>query len=318
MRLNPLKIITILSFALFCGCPNKKAISPNDNGNNNQPDTTTYGISVHFINLHGSIGDATLITTSSGYTMLIDAGDWGQGSGYVLPYLSSHKVRNLNFIVATHYHADHIGGFPCVLQQVPAGYAYDRGYSFDSDPFRLYIRWVNPIRHTIYRGDTLWLGADCYAACVAVNGNGVIPPSEFTNPACENDLSVALHIKFGKFDLFVGGDITGGGSETYDVESSFARDLGKIEVYKVSHHGSATSSNLYFLSITQPKVSVISVGNYQGLPNSDVLVRLRAKGDVYITRDDGDVVVTVQSTQSDSFTVKTSKGVKKSYQCYAN
>jgi hypothetical protein len=100
----------------------------------------------------------------------------------------------------------------------------------------------------------------------------------------ENDASVALTVRFGGFDYFAGGDLTGGGpsgtKRTADVESVVASVVGDVDVLKVSHHGSTTSSNPTFLRALKPEVAVISVGTggankfrYRH-PSRDVLDRL--------------------------------------------
>lgn len=305
------KIIGILLInIIFLSCSGKSPTGP---------DTDENGLSleVSFIDIRGSIGDATLIHLSNGKTILIDAGEASQGTSYVVPYIRSQNITHINFVIATHYHADHIGGIPAVLSNFDVDSVLDRGYSFDSQPYIYYYNAVRGKRRAVARGDTLWLAEGAFVACVAVNGNGIVP--DLTNPNNENDLSAAFHIKFGKFDLFVGGDLTGGGSGTYDIESRIANDVGMVEVYKVNHHGSNTSSNNYFLSVIRPIVSVISVGNYVGLPSDTVCARLRTYGDLFITKNDGNVVITVKSEEADSFEVKTSRtGISRFYRCHRN
>ncbi len=301
-------------FLLISGCAKKSPIKPNSDNTNPQ-----LSLTVSFINIRGSIGDATLITVSQGEntlkSILIDAGDWSQAESYVVPYISSIGLSRINFVIATHYHSDHIGGIPVVVSTFTVDSVLDRGYSYDSQPYRIYYNSVQNKRRAIQRGDTLWLAESSFVACVAVNGNGIVPDPR--DSLHENDLSAAFHIKFGKFDLFVGGDLTGGGNGTYDIESSIANDVGRIEVYKVNHHGSATSSNPNFLERTRPKVSVISVGNYRGLPDPDVCDRLRTYGELYITKIDGTVEVKVIGSSADSFEVKTSTtGIDTVFQCH--
>jgi beta-lactamase superfamily II metal-dependent hydrolase len=97
----------------------------------------------------------------------------------------------------------------------------------------------------------------------------------------DNALSVALKIRYGDFDYFIGGDLTGGGNRTHQVEQAIAESVGNVDVLKVNHHGSATSSSDVFLNYLRPEVAVISVGNggvnrHYGLPRQDVLDRIAA------------------------------------------
>ena len=65
-------------------------------------------------------GDATLVESSSGATLLFDGGPNGTGSSIILPYLTSRGIESLDYIVASHYHADHIGGLDEVYSRTGA------------------------------------------------------------------------------------------------------------------------------------------------------------------------------------------------------
>ena len=101
----------------------------------------------------------------------------------------------------------------------------------------------------------------------------------------ENANSVVVKISYGAFDALVGGDLTG---SSPDLESGIASSVGEIELYKVHHHGSRTSSNATFLGVIKPLVSFISVGvgNTYGHPTSECLARLADVGsEVWQTED---------------------------------
>lgn len=132
---------------------------------------------------------------------------------------------------------------------------------------------------------------------VAVGGNGL----DVTE---ENALSVAAKVSYGPLDLLVGGDLTA------EVEESIRYDVGQVEVYKVHHHGSRTSSSSAFLNVLKPAASFISVGvgNSFGHPTVDVTDRLRLVGsalwlteDVALDRKLGDIWLT--SADGREFTV---------------
>lgn len=213
-------------------------------------------------------GDSTLVMAPSGKTLLIDGGDTGKGTSRVLPVLQALKVTALDFTVATHYDADHIGGLDEVIRSLPgrvAGKAYDRGGSHATGAFRQYTEAVGDKRTQIAVGERIDMGESVEVICVAVNQKA-IGEREVT-PAIddENGNSVALLIRMGDFDYFVGGDLTGGGrsgsKRTPDVETLVSQAIGDVDVLRVSHHGSDTSSNQGFLTALRPEVGVISVGN---------------------------------------------------------
>jgi len=88
---------------------------------------------------------------------------------------------------------------------------------------------------------------------------------------------MVLRISYGEFDAVYGGDLGGANSGSYkDIESIVGPEVGPVEVAKVHHHGSATSTNANWLAATQPKVALISAGtgNSYGHPTSAALTRL--------------------------------------------
>lgn len=227
-------------------------------------------LKVYFIDV--SQGDCELIVSPTGKTVLIDAGNNGKGSSVVLPYLNNLGITDLDYIVASHYDADHIGG----LDEVVAGLggsshilsaAYDRGGSCSSPTYTDYTKAVGDKRTTITPGQVIDLGGGAVLTCIAVNGktkNGTIYSGK-----TENELSAAVKLDYQDFQAYFGGD------SGQAVEGSIDTLVGNIDVYKVSHHGSDTSSSQSFLDIIQPGVSTIPVGsNSYGHPCDIVHTRL--------------------------------------------
>lgn len=262
--------------------------------------------------------DACLIISPAGGTMLIDAGDNGDGTGIVVPYLQNYGLQALDYIVASHYHADHIGGIDEVVSYLGIDSVrvavLDRGWSYTSATYATYAGAVAPKRATITDGQAIDLGGGVTVTCVAVNGNGVLSPP-FDTQYSENDLSVALVLEYSNgFRFFTGGDLSGVNTgEYHDIETSVGPEVGFVDVYRVNHHGSYTSSNSSFLSRLLPSASIISLGdgNPYGYPHQQVMDRLIAYGsNVYQTEEgtgaeippgrgrvvDGHVVVAVDST----------------------
>ena len=231
---------------------------------------------LEIIHLDVGQGDATLVISPSGKTLLIDGGDTGKGNRVVVPLLKARGIERLDYIVATHYDADHIGGLDEVInhfqgqhgpildrgragrKQTPTSKAYAQyvaagGLSADRNPVALGARAIDLDGGVSVR---------VVAAGGCVLGHGAKPV--ITKPD-ENSVSVAMVISYGQFDYFIGGDLTGGGKsgnrKTPDVETSVARVVGDIDVLKLSHHGSETSSNEMFLAATAPEIAVVSVGN---------------------------------------------------------
>ena len=262
--------------------------------------------------------DACLIISPTGGTMLVDAGDNGDGTGIVVPYLQAYGLQALDYIVASHYHSDHIGGIDEVVAYLGIDSVrvavLDRGWSYNTSTYTDYASAVAAKRSTITDSQVIDLGGGVTLTCVAVNGNGVLSPP-FDTQYNENDLSVVLVLEDSNgFRFFTGGDLSGITSgEYHDIETSVGPEVGMVDIYRVNHHGSYTSSNSSFLSKLLPTVSLISLGdgNPYGYVHQQVMDRLIAYGsNVYQTEAgegavippgrgrvvDGHIVVVVDST----------------------
>lgn len=236
------------------------------------------GVTIHC--LYVGQADATLIVSSSGKTLLFDGGDNGDGNSVIVPYLQSHGIATLDYMAASHYHADHVGGLDEVYNAVGVSQAvYDRGWTYTTATYNSYANTVASKRHTAVDGQVIDLGDGVTATVIALNGNGTLP-SPFNDSDEENAYCMALLIECGDFDFLVAGDLTGGYSSEQDVETSVGLEAGDIEVYQVNHHGSYTSSNTAFMNATTPEVSIISVpvSSSYGHPSQDALNRIAAVG----------------------------------------
>ena len=193
-------------------------------------------------------GDATLVIGPNKTVMLIDGGDTGKGVDVILPYLGRKGIEAVDYIVATHMHADHIGGLDEVMAGgFDIGAVLDNGSSSSSASYADYVAAAAAYaasRRTMAVGEVIDLGKGATATCVYRNGQGV--GGEFSVDE-ENDKSVCLLIDYDNFQYFIGGDIGGGNKGYSDVESFVAPDVGDVDVLRVNHHSSSSSSNETFL-----------------------------------------------------------------------
>jgi len=266
MNKNKICFGAIIFASLFLvACPTHQ------NLNDGAVPENTKKVEIHVINV--GQGDSFLIISPSGKKVLIDAGNTGRGAGSVLPYLQSHNISLIDYVIATHFHADHLGGLDEVVNGMGGSShivsaAFDRGGNYNSGAFRDYINAVGDKRRTIIPGQSIDLGDDVKMECIASNGE--ILPGRIYSGTDENTLSVVLILNFHSFDMFFGGD---SGSA---IEPFLAPYAGDVDVYKVSHHGSATSSSQQLLDCLKPEVSVIAVGNGNtyGHPDAGTVSRL--------------------------------------------
>jgi beta-lactamase superfamily II metal-dependent hydrolase len=237
--------------------------------------TTASAQQVRIVHIDVGQGDATLIVGPS-KTLLFDGGDTGTGT-QIRNVLNSLSITSLDYFVAGHYHADHIGAIDEVINGgIPINLAsYDRGSTYSSQTFTDYVNAVGARRTTITLNQQIDLGGGCILTCIAVNGttnHGNVTPTG------ENDRSIALILRYGTFDYLIASDLTGGGSSTADVETKIAQDAGDVDVLHVGHHGSTTSSNQTLIDTVKPEHAVIScgTGNSYGHPTQTILDRLGA------------------------------------------
>ncbi|MFA5810782.1 MAG: MBL fold metallo-hydrolase, partial [bacterium] len=272
-------------------------------------------------------GDATLIQAPSGEAMLVDAGPVGAGIGRVVPALASRKIAQLEYIVLTHFHDDHTGGLSEVLAGQDGllgtadditlkGEIYVRGTQEGSsygDGAPLGAERAAPPERAALAGDRIGLG-DCDVEVVAADGvlkDGIA--IDLGDPPDENARSIALLISYKGFRMLIAADLTGGGNDppyqTPDMETPLAPLIGDIDVLRVAHHGSHTSTNQAFLDATKPEVAIISVGDGNDFfhPHTSVIDQLIDAGVSvyqtergYLDRDgpvvaDGDVTIEVKA-----------------------
>ncbi|MCX5801438.1 MAG: hypothetical protein NTX17_08640 [Candidatus Eisenbacteria bacterium] len=215
-------------------------------------------------------GDGAIIISPLGQVVLVDEGPYNNCSP-IVNYVQSLGITSVDYHFASHYHSDHIG---CLCNLLSAGVAlniagYDRGSSYTSQTYNNYVSCLGSKRQTMVKGQTITLDAgSAYPVvikCVDLNGAGVYGGTD------ENALSMVLKITYGGFDEVMGGDLTASPS----VEPTVGPEVGDVEVYKVHHHSSATSSYDTWLNATTPEVAVISLGsNGYGYVRSESLTRL--------------------------------------------
>ena len=185
-------------------------------------------------------------------------------------------VSKIDYHVASHYHADHIGCTEEVLSAFPLQQlALDRGGSYTTQTYTRYEGAVGARRQSAPIGTTLPLEGGVSLDFVAANGDGVAGADD------ENDLSVAVRVRYGNFDAVIAGDLSGVNAGGYaDVETSVAPRVGQVEVYKVNHHASRYSSNANWLATLRPRIGIVSVGetNSFGHPTVEAMSRLHSAG----------------------------------------
>ncbi len=236
-------------------------------------------------------GDAALIRSGT-KTLLIDAG----GSAGVVSYLRAFHIDTIDLVIASHNHADHIGGMTGVLQSAVVRFYMDNGVPQTTATYQRTIQavqasgaqYLRPTARTITLGDA---------------HIRILPPPPLSGQD-QNNASVGALIEYGEFHALFTGD-----SELHELDywlSSGA--IPHVHVVKVAHHGSPNGTSAAWIEATHPQVAVISVGagNSYGHPSAAVIAELEGAGArVYRTDRDGSVLVL--ANDDGSFVVTTAR-----------
>lgn len=239
-------------------------------------------------------GDAAFVECD-GYTMLIDGGA-EKYSSLIYSFLKKNDIRRLDYIVASHPDADHIGGLPGALNYAQSGIVLCTTDKHDTKPFKSFVKHLKAQDNHITvpdRGDVFSLGSARIDVLYPARGE-----------AYSKNTSLVLRIEYGETSFLFTGDCE---LEDELALVSSGEELNST-VLKVAHHGSGSSSSAYFLANVSPEYAVISTGesNEYGHPSDKVLKRLGTVGaEVYRTDLNGDITMT---SDGRSVTVQTEKG----------
>lgn len=225
-------------------------------------------------------GDAVLVRNGE-KTALIDAGP----SDRITERLRALRVHSLDLLIASHNHADHIGGADAVLETIPTRYYLDNGY-----PASTLIQ--RKILTLLERPGTQYLAAGSRTISLGDATLRIIPPPLGPEGREQNNRSVAVVIERAGFRALLTGD-----SEIGELNAWLrTNDIPDVDVLKAAHHGSRNGLTPAWLARTQPEIVVISVGanNSYGHPHAAAL-RYYEAGNRRVLRTDkaGDVIILV-------------------------
>lgn len=298
-------------------------------------------LEIHHINV--GQGDATLVVSPSGKSILFDAGEsyWNSSADaqVVGPYIEGVLgQKKLDYVLISHFHLDHIGyvgkgGLWHLVEQqnFTVGKMIHRDYTnylgTTSGTFNNWKTYLEGIGNSklnpeiaVEGTNQVSLGGGVLVNILVIDGNGAMIQGDFSSnaiPPSENDYSIGVNISYGDFDEWIGGDLSGEfalSSYNYsyhDIELSAAKEVGDVDVYRVNHHGSDHSSSSTFVNQLDPEVSIISVGdgNTYGHPRQAVMDSVLATSDVYLT-ERGDTTTNIgNAVVSGHIIIKTMNGI---------
>lgn len=215
-------------------------------------------------------GDSILIRTPANKTILIDA---SEGRADVIGQLQREGVDHLDLVIATHPHADHIGGMEAVVRAIPPKLYTDNGLPHTTQTYTNLMK-------AIEEGNIAYRAAEKGQVYNLDDGARLEVLNPTTTPLSDtrsdlNANSVVTRLVHGDDCILFVGD-----SEEPTEDLLLDGGIGQCDVLKVAHHGSRHSSTSRFLGAVQPKFALISVGmpNRYRHPGQEALDRLRAAG----------------------------------------
>ncbi|MCK1997605.1 lamin tail domain-containing protein [Psychrobacillus psychrodurans] len=243
------------------------------------PVGTSNKMKVHFLDV--GQGDSILVQSPNGKNLLVDGSTKDAGKE-VVAYLKSHDVEKLDYVVATHPDADHIGGLISVLNSVSIKNFVDSGKVHTSQTYE----------------EMLQLILDKNIPFIVPNIEDTIPLDDDLDITVlnvgeesddNNEASIVLKITYGEVSFLLMGD-----ADIRIEKEILERSNVKSTVLKAGHHGSDTSSSEDFIQAVKPEVTILSYGkdNSYGHPDAEVKSRLeRISSQIYGTAVVGNIVV---------------------------
>lgn len=248
-----------------------------------EPGPMTGKLAIHFLDV--GQGDAQLIQLPDGGTILIDSGDRGKPT---VDLLRQKGVKEIDLLIATHPHADHIGEMRDVMRAFNVKEIWDSGFPHTTKTYEEMLLTIKEkgIRfHTPRRGESRQMGQVLLEVLNPSNN----PPDENLNNA-----SVVVRLTFGSKRFLFTGDAE---VESWEQMLANERDKLRADLLKAAHHGSSNGTTRDILDAVQPSVFTIScaAGNDYHHPHPRVVDLLRRNQNgiqVYRTDLHGNITVT--------------------------
>jgi competence protein ComEC len=236
---------------------------------------------VYAIDVEG--GKATLYVSPSGQSMLVDTGYQGfknRDADRIVAAAKAAGVTQIDYLVITHYHKDHVGGVPQLAAKMPIRNFVDHGKNFESvkdngEVYGNYVKARAKGKHIeVTAGDRIPI-AGMDVEVVAASGKAItepLPGAGQPNPLCasykpiardtgENSHSIGMVITFGKFRLVDLGDLYW--NQEYDLVCP-NNLLGTVEVYMTTHHAKKTSGSPAMVQALRPVAAIMNNGPTTG------------------------------------------------------
>lgn len=260
--------------------PAAPALSPN--GQSSGSSASSGNMSVYYLDV--GQGSCALVE-SDGHFMLIDGGDRSHSS-FVVSSLKGLGVSSLDYVLVSHYHADHLSGIIGALNAFNCRTVICPDYETDTKLFESFTSVLQkkniPAVHPAI-GDSFSLGNAVFT---------VISPVSYSY-SNENNNSIGIRLVNGNDSFLFTGDAE------YESEEDFCQENNELscDAYAAGHHGSASSSTWLLLEKALPEYVVISCGkeNPYGHPHEETMEKLEAIGAKVFRTDEQGTITAISS-----------------------
>ena len=238
-------------------------------------------LDIYFIDVEG--GQATLFVSPSGQSMLVDTGFRGfngRDSDRIASVAKSAKVKEINYVVITHYHRDHVGGVPQLADRMKIGTFVDHGPAQEEakvvkEDYADYEKTLPRAQHLVVKpGDVVPIKGINVDVLTSAGDRiqKALPGAGQPNPLCasaeqrdadptENARSTGMLITYGKFRMLDIGDLTW----NKELELVCPNNLiGTVDLYLTTHHGLSQSGPPALIHALRPRVAIMNNGARKG------------------------------------------------------
>lgn len=253
-------------------------------------------LKIYFIDV--GQGDSTLIVTPKNKKILIDSGgsklkeSFDVGESTLIPYLLNRGINKLDYIMISHFDADHCNGFIAVLDKIKVGKVI---ISKQAEICNEYETIINIIKEKnipvqiVKKGDRIQFDKYVYV--------DILYPTKSFKFDDINNNSIVCKLVYKKFSMLFTGDVEKE-AETEILSLYKNTNILNATILKAGHHGSKTSSTEKFLEAVKPKIVLIGVGenNTFGHPSEEVIKNLEKCGaQIYRTDLNGEIIIKVNN-----------------------
>ena len=238
-------------------------------------------LEVYFIDVEG--GQATLYVAPSGESMLVDAGWPGfnyRDADRIQKAAKDAGVKQIDYLLVTHYHTDHVGGVPQLAERMKVKTFVDHGASFESGKnadalMKAYTDFRDKANHLeVKAGDKVPVKGLDVSIVTAAGGRITAPLAGGggPNPMCgsftpkpedksENGRSVGNIVQFGNVRIINLGDLTWNKEQELVCPTNL---IGTVDVYLTTHHGMDISNPDTIVHALRPRVAIMNNGAKKG------------------------------------------------------